>query len=217
MVQANGNLHHNSSNEPLGNNLEKAGKKFVLDTEQAIRKAFEQDVERGMALLFEYYYPALCSHAVRFVLLKVVAEDIVSDIFYEFHIQQRHQYITSSFRAFLFTAVRHRAYDHIRTEMQRMTRLEDASSLFVPTHQLPDSITEFEELYQDFQKAIHSLPLKRQQIYLKFRLEGKKQQDIADELDLSVRTVEAHLYQATRQIRDMLKDKWLVLLPFLYL
>ena len=45
------------------------------------------------------------------------------------------------------------------------------------------------------------MPLKRRQIYVMHRFEGKKYQEIADELTLSLRTVEAHVYQAMRQIR----------------
>ena len=47
------------------------------------------------------------------------------------------------------------------------------------------------------------------------RFEGKKYQEIANELNLSLRTIEAHLYQAIRQIRTSLKDKWLVIVMFI--
>ena len=212
MTQAKRIQLHNKPLEPLRHALESEGKAFVLDVEQAIKTAFDADVESGMALLFQYYYTVLCSHAVRFVQSKAVAEDIVSDIFYEFHVHQRHQYIMSSFRAFLFTAVRNRSFDYIKTEMKRSTSLDDARMIFTPTHQLPDAITQYEELYNDFQDAINAMPLKRRQIYLMHRFEGKKYHDIAEELDLSTRTIEAHLYQANRQIRELLQDKWLTML-----
>lgn len=202
----------NEPNEPLKNALKAEGKTFILDTEHAIRSAFDKDIESGMALLFDYYYAPLCSHAVRFVMSKAAAEDIVSDIFYEFHVNQRHTKITTSFRAFLFTVVRNRSFDYIKTEMKRMVSIEEAPTFFVDNDQLPDAITQFDELYQDFQNAINAMPLKRRQIYLMHRFDGKKQHQIADELDVSTRTVEAHIYQAIRQIREVLKDKWLMLM-----
>jgi len=52
------------------------------------------------------------------------------------------------------------------------------------------------------------MPLKRREIYLLNRFEGKKSQEIADDLDVSIRTVEAHLYQAVRQIKETLQGKW---------
>ena len=205
-------LSNNKPLEPLRHALESEGKAFVLDVERAIKLAFDTDIDSGMALLFHYYYAVLCSHAVRFVQSKTVAEDIVSDIFYEFHIHQRHQSITSSFRAFLFTCVRNRAFDYIKTEMKRGVSLDEVSEFFTPTHQSPHAITQYEELYNDFQQAINAMPYKRRQVYFMHRFEGKKYQDIADELELSVRTIEAHLYQANRQIRELLQDKWLILI-----
>ncbi|WP_246859366.1 RNA polymerase sigma-70 factor [Spirosoma sp. KCTC 42546] len=183
-----------------------------LDTELFLRKTFEQNVDAGISLLFRHYYAMLCSHAVRYVSSKAIAEDIVSDIFYEFQVDQRHQTITSSYRAYLFTMVRNRAFDHVRAEMRHTTSLDKAD--LIPAHitQSPDSITQYEELYHDVENAINTMPLKRRQIYVMHRFEGKKYQEIADELHLSLRTIEAHVYQAMRQIRSTLKDKWLMII-----
>lgn len=186
-----------------------------LDTELFIRKAFEEDAGAGISLLFRHYYALLCSHAVRYVSSKAIAEDIVSDIFYEFHTEHRYKIIRTSFQAYLFLAVRNRAFDYIRDEMRQSTSLENAE--FIPAHstQNPDSITQYEELYHDVEDAINAMPIKRRQIYIMHRFEGKKYQEIADELNLSLRTVEAHLYQAIHQIRAALKNKWTFLLGLL--
>lgn len=187
------------------------------DTELFIRKTFEEDADAGISLLFRHYYSVLCSHAVRFVSSKAIAEDIVSDIFYEFHAEHRYQTITTSYRAYLLSTVRNRAFDYIRSEMRQNTSLEQAE--FIPAHstQNPDSMTQYEELYHDVEDAINAMPLKRRQIYVMHRFEGKKYQEIADELNLSLRTVEAHLYQAIHQLRDALRTKWTPLLCLLVL
>ncbi|MCA0230375.1 MAG: RNA polymerase sigma-70 factor [Bacteroidetes bacterium] len=187
-------------------------KHTVLDPERMIRVAFETNPDTGIALLFQQYYPLLCSHAVRYVSSKAIAEDIVSDIFFEFHTQHLYRTITTSFRAFLFTSVRHRAFDYVRNEMRRNTSLDNATQFSTATTYEPDSITQYEELYHDVENAINSMPLKRRQIYVMHRFEGKKYQEIANELNLSLRTIEAHLYQAIRQIRTSLKDKWLAII-----
>ncbi|GAA4420632.1 RNA polymerase sigma-70 factor [Nibrella viscosa] len=186
-----------------------------MDPDLFIRKTFEQDADAGISLLFRQYYSLLCSHAVRYVSSKAIAEDIVSDIFYEFHIQHRYKTIRSSYQAYLFLAVRNRSFDYIRNEMRQSTSLENAE--FIPAHstQNPDSITQYEELYHDVEDAINAMPIKRRQIYIMHRFEGKKYQEIAEELNLSLRTVEAHIYQAIHQIRDALRNKWSFLLGLL--
>ena len=199
--------------EPLKKAEESSEKIFVLDIEQAIKTAFNEDVQSGMALLFTSYYAILCSHALRLVQSKTIAEDIVSDILYEFHLHQRQHTITTSFRAFLLTSVRNRAFDCIKTEIKRSVLLADAHVQFTQPPQLPDAITQYEDLCTDFQKAIDTMASKQRQIYLKNRFEGKKNQEIADELAISTRTIEAHLYQANRQIRAFLQNKWLIFIP----
>lgn len=183
-----------------------------LDAERLIHRAFEQDPEAGIGLLFEHYYQPLCSHVVRFVSSKEIAEDIVSDIFYEFHVGRIYRTITTSYRAFLFTAVRNRAFDYVRAEMKRSTSLEQAERLSFPIDQQPDSVTQFEELYHDVEKAIDAMPVKQRQVYVMHRFEGRKYAEIASELNLSLRTVEVHMYRAIHHVRSFLKDKWLILL-----
>lgn len=190
---------------------------MLPDTERLIRQTFEQNVHEGITLLFRLYHQPLCSHAVRFVSSKEIAEDIVSDIFYEFHARQLYGSITTSFRAFFFTAVRNRAFDHVRAEMNRSTSLDRAEAVPMRADQQPDAITQYEELYQDLEAAVNALPQKRRQVYLMHRFDGKKYAEIAGELKLSVRTVEVHMYNAMHQIRLALKDKWLLLLLCLWL
>jgi len=191
--------------------------KVNLDTELFLRKTFEQDINAGISLLFRQYYAMLCSHAVRYVSSKAIAEDIVSDIFYEFQVNKRYLTTTSTFRAYLFTMVRNRAFDYVRTERQHTTSLDKADSIPAHITHNPDSITQYEELYHDVQNAINAMPLKRRQIYVMHRFEGKKSQEIADELNLSLRTIEAHMYQAMRQIQSILKAKWLTIIGILSL
>jgi RNA polymerase sigma-70 factor (ECF subfamily) len=181
-------------------------------SETLIRKAFAENPNEGIQRLFHCYHSLLCSHAVRFVSSKAIAEDIVSDIFYEFHSRELYRTITTSYRAYLFASVRNRSFDYVRRETRRSNSLEYASHLSIQSAQEPDSITQYEDLCQDVEAAIDAMPVKRRQIYIMHRFDGRKSLDIANELGVSVRTVEAHLYQALRQIKEQLSAKWFVLL-----
>ncbi|CAG5000446.1 hypothetical protein DYBT9275_02465 [Dyadobacter sp. CECT 9275] len=187
-----------------------------LDSEILIKKGFDTDVNLGIELLFRYYYRPLCSHAVRYVSSKEIAEDIVSDIFYKFHAEQAFLEVQTSFRAYLFTSVRHRAFDYVRVEMKRNAPMQYAEYVPIQPEQQPDHITQYEDLFNDVENAVNSLPLKRRRIYVMHRFEGKKYQEIARELNLSLRTVEAQMYQAMHQVRKMIRNKWfLAFLVFL--
>lgn len=54
------------------------------DPELFLQKVFERNPREGMDILFRTYYGPLCSHAVRFVYSKQIAEDLVSEVFFSF-------------------------------------------------------------------------------------------------------------------------------------
>lgn len=187
------------------------------ESEMLLKKAFELDVNKGIELLFRWYYRPLCSHVVRYVSSKEIAEDIVSDVFYKFHKDRTFTTIQTSFRAYLFAAVRYSAFDYTRLEMKRSTSLEYAEYITLQPEHQPDHITQYEDLYNDVQSAINTLPQKQRKVYLMHRFEGKKYAEIAVELGISHRTVESQMYTAMQELRRIIKAKWLfVLLAFMH-
>lgn len=195
-------------NENLG--AGDGGSGTLPDTEFLIRRAFEQDADLGVELLFRHYYQPLCSHAVRFVSSKEIAEDLVSDVFFEFQSRLLFQQISHSYRAFLFTTVRNRAFDYIKSEYRQSTSLDQAQDISTGLGQQPDGVTQYEELYHHVEMAINAMPAKQRQVYIMHRFDGKKYAEIAEELGMAQKTVEVHMYRAMQSVRDLLRSKWLV-------
>lgn len=190
----------------------KPRRELPADSEMLLKRAFESDANKGIELMFRWYYRPLCSHVVRYVSSKEIAEDIVSDVFYKFHRDKVFANVETSFRAYLFTAVRYSAFDYVRVETKRSTSLEYAEYVTMRPEQQPDHITQFEDLYNDVENAINTLPLKRRKIYLMHRYDGKKYGEIASELGLSLRTVESQMYGAMQEVRRIIQAKWFFLL-----
>lgn len=140
-----------------------------------------------------------------------MAEDLVSDLFYQFYLKGTFRTITTSYRAYLYKAVRHRAYNCLRWEVQRSLPLDSAAVFSDDTHLQPDSITQYEDLYHDLEDAIDTLPPQRRKIYVMHRFESKKYAEIAQELQLAIKTVEGQIRTASHHIRDLLRKKWLML------
>ncbi len=175
-----------------------------------IRNTMKSDPRQGMELLYLRYYKPLCTHAIKFVRSRQVAEDMVSDLFYQFYTGQLYKKIHTSYRAYLFRAIRNKGYNYIRWELDRNATLPEDQLSYVPEYQQPDMITQYEELYQDVEKAIDQLPHQRRRIYLQFQFEGKPVKDIASELAISPRTVEVQIYRARQAVRQLIRDKWLI-------
>jgi len=196
---------HHSPNSPTESSSSK-----TIDAETLIRKTFQEDTKAGMEMIFRNYHSLLCSHAVRYVSSRQVAEDIVSDILFEFQSRSVYNLVTTSYRAYLFTSVRNRAYDYVKKEMNRgNTGIDNAMSVAGQHSEQPDSITQFDELHHLIERTINSMPLKRKQVYVMHRFESKKSKEIAEEMKISQRTIEAHIYMAIKQIQAALKEHWL--------
>ena len=71
-----------------------------------------------------------------------------------------------------------------------------------------EEITLEEQLIVAMRESVENLPEKRKIVFVKAKIEGKKNKDIADELDISVKAVEKHLHQAKDQIRQELLLKF---------
>ena len=129
--------------------------------ERHIRQAFAVDIQLGYELLFRRYYKVLCNQAVRFTYAQDVAEDIVADVFMGFWKNQLHRHITTSYRAYLYQAVRNRVYNHLQNESRRTSQLDKLVELDTVSQALledPQKILQSTELYQRLQAEIKRLP-----------------------------------------------------------
>ena len=125
-------------------------KKVVeFDDELFIRKTFETNAREGMALLYKRYYQPLCTHAVKYVGSREAAEDLVSEIFFQLYANKTFFDITSSYRFYLFRAVRNKAYNYLRWDLSRKADLLEAAQKPMLDEYQPDHISQFEELYHD--------------------------------------------------------------------
>jgi RNA polymerase sigma-70 factor (family 1) len=175
----------------------------VTDSEYFIRHAFATDPRSGVELLYRHYYQPLCSHAVRLLYSKTVAEDLVSEIFYQFYAKGAYLKVKTSFRAYLYKSVRNQALNYKRDEGKRSQDIDQCAELAGPDRQRPDALAEYEELHQHMHAGIQGLPSQRRRIFLMHRFEHKKYSEIAEELQLSPRTVEVQIRKASHFLREL--------------
>jgi RNA polymerase sigma-70 factor (family 1) len=168
----------------------------VVDAEALLRDAFQADPRKGCSLLYRLYYVALCSHAIRFVYSRQIAEDLVADVFCRFWDDRIFCRIKTSYRAYLFKSVRHRCYNYLKCQLSRKSQ----PFSYEPEHGVPDpcDILQYDELYQLLDRTINELPGQCRRVFLLSRMENKRYHEIAAELKVSVKAIEAHISKALR-------------------
>lgn len=186
-----------------------------LDAERLLRETFAQDPRQGLDLLFRKYYAPLCSHAVRFTYSRQIAEDLVSEVFFQFYRTKAYQNITTTYVSYLFRSVRNEAYTYLHREFGRSASLDAATEAQQVSQQsAPDAEVQYNHLFLKVNEAIAQLPAQGQRVFLMSRFEGKKYHEIAQELQISPKTVEVHMSRALRHLRNALHHEWLLLFLF---
>ena len=164
--------------------------------------------------VYTEYYPKLKRFAQEYVLAEEDAENIVHDVFTD--LWERWSMLSShnNLLAFLFLSVKNKCIDFLRrkTISQQIgdkIKEEYLLTLSANLHALDsfdDELSSEEKIQTLVKKAINSLPDKCREIFLMSKIEGKKQKEIANELNISIKTVEAQISIAYKKLRIELKD-----------
>lgn len=155
--------------------------------------------------IFRRFYAPTVRFCFRFVADTDVAAEIVQDLFVKLWVNREKISISTNFESYLLRAVRNSALTYINKE-----RSHAESNLRVYSDQ-SESVDPSEELQsknleQSYHEVLAAMPEKRREVFLASRFDGLKYAEIAEKLGISVKTVEAHMSAAIKQLRDGLKD-----------
>ena len=157
--------------------------------------------------LFSLHYAPLCQYATRFVRCPQVAEEIVADVFFKLWRNRMQIEIYASFRPYCYRAVKNQALDYLKSQKRHEDahcELTDAHHTLTGADESPEQRIIDNEFDARFNRAVAQLPRQGQLIYRLSREQGLKYRDIATQLGLSVRTVEAHMNRSLHVLRDSL-------------
>lgn len=147
---------------------------------------------------YKSLYKPLCLFALRYTQQLDEAEDIVQQTFAEVWDRSRLEVPIEHLKSYLYQAVRNRSLSFLSKPVP-----------FETTDLLPDveDLTEEERIRDAEQdarlwEAIDKLPPERKKILLLSKRDGLKYQEIADELHISIKTVENQISKALKSLRE---------------
>jgi len=166
---------------------------------------------------YKLYYKKLYMVAYSYTKSQEYSEEIVHDVFLKIWDQEGALLITQSLASYLHRAVVNTSLNIIKREQKQMIKNENFAA-------------DFEELYTDennhseqletqlikLEKALELLPPQCKKVMMMSKFDKRKQQDIADTLNISIKTVKNHLTYGFKKIRLILAEQELtiVLLAF---
>ena len=173
--------------------------------------------------MYVSYYARMKRFAEAYIMSGADAESIVQDVFLD--LWERQDVLEGHINktGWLLTSVKNRCVDFLQHKMVEQRSTEQLQEEYTRTLQMKfESLKAFDEEYvaeRDIEsvvsKAIQTLPEKCRLIFIKSKIEGKKQKDIAEELGLSLNTVETQMGIAYKKLKIAL-EKLLPVLLFLF-
>jgi RNA polymerase sigma-70 factor (ECF subfamily) len=182
-----------------------------LDTNNASERDLQERIRAGdegaFDSVFRAHYPHLVRMAESFVRERALAEEIAQEVMLELWRRRESLKVEQTFRAYLIRSTRNRALNQIRH--QRIVEREAASAAVDP----PSSPSAEEEilgveLERVVRDAIDGLPDNCREVFRLSREHGLSYAEIANALEISVKTVEKRMGQALAELRERLAP-WL--------
>lgn len=159
--------------------------------------------EAAYEAIFRQWYAPLVATTAALLRDKGPAEEVVQDVMLELWRRRETLTLEQSLRAYLYQASRNRALNYLR-RIRVETRGEPTIIASMPTPEPADSEVREGELRAAIQQAIAGLPDRCREVFELSRIRGLKYNEIATELGISVKTVEAQMGKALRVMREKL-------------
>ena len=161
--------------------------------------------------VFRLLYPRLKGYCRLFISDESLAEDIIQDTFLTLYEKRRSIDTDKRIESLVFVMVRNSCLNHLRNRKLETGRI-NIDELNINELQYLYQLDLFnseeksleERLIKSFQQVVHELPPKMKTVFVKCKIDGKKQKEVAEELGISLKMVEKHISKAKTQIRKQL-------------
>lgn len=166
-----------------------------------LQQQLSQGSEKAFEEVFQTYFKVLAVFSKKFVQDLSIAEDLVQEVLLKLYENRRSIQFHTSLKAFLFQSVRNKSIDYLRSLKTKSDHHDQIKLLNIAESTDWNDTMEQSELEERISKAIAVLPDQCQLIFKMSRFDGKRNQEIAEELDISKRTVETQVSNALKRLR----------------
>ena len=178
-------------------------------TEELIVMQLREGREQAYKFLYDYHVPVLCHIAEQYVHDAFLAETIVSDVIFHVWEIRTTLHIQTTIRSYLAQSVRNRCLNYLNAQVQQRELVPGKGNMpdlpfmgYLESDDCPLGRLLADELEQEIMAAIDRLPEECKRVFRMSRFEGKKQQEISHELDISVNTVKYHMKRALSLLQE---------------
>jgi len=177
----------------------------LMKEEQYLLEELRRGNKAAFTLLFRKYYKDLVLFGGNFLHDKGICEDIVQDLFVKLWTHPEKMEIDTSFKSFMLKSVQNSCIDHLRHKKVVLEH-ESYSALFDYDDNMDtENYVLYSDLKDSLDEALTRLPGECRQAFQMNRFDGLKYKEIAEQLNVSERTIEVRIGKAIGLLRQYLK------------
>lgn len=184
---------------------------FSLETKRELQKGNPKAYKE----IFRLLYPRLKGYCKLFVSNEDDVEDIIQECFITLWDKRETIDVQKRLESFLFVIIRNKCFNFLKNQKLDFEKIPPEKLQIAELQYLYQlDLAEKEEksveemLIQTFQESVNDLPEKMREVFVKCKLEGKLQKEVAEELGISIKMVEKQISKAKKQIREQLLKKY---------
>jgi len=157
--------------------------------------------ESALTELYNKFWQLLFMSSYNVIKDKELCEDIIQDIFMNIWHNREKLEIHISLKGYMYACARYQVFNHLKKNKDKVhvELFDDLEKRF--QHTTPETELMHEELVQQINLIIETLPDKCRIVYKLSREEQLSHKEIAERLDISTKTVENHITKALQVIR----------------
>lgn len=167
-----------------------------------------QQIQNGdrdaFSKVYHEYFPGMCNFAFTITKREDEAKELVQDVFFSIWSKREAWQPKGSIRSYLYKAVKNRALDSLKHQKVERKWEQTIRNMYYSNIQSPEDDFCNSELANIIEESINKLPERRKMIFLLSREHDLTYKDIANVLEISIKTVETQMGRALKSLRKIL-------------
>jgi RNA polymerase sigma-70 factor (ECF subfamily) len=172
------------------------------DTEYQLIISLIKDSHDSFQKLFNRYSKPLYQFSLSYIKSKETAEDIVQQVFVQLWRNRKSLKTDTSFKSYLFTIALNEVRKHFNKQSKQNELKHDLLFDFSNQKSNFDDYSDYQLLLNKLDEFINCMPEKRRQVFIKKKIEEKSIKEIAQELSITPKTVEYHITEAMKFLKQ---------------
>ena len=174
--------------------------------DQNLWRGLKDGKPAALEMIFKTHYQPLCAYANSFLNDKAEAEEVVQSSFISLWEKRDSIAIQTSFKSYLYRMVRNACLNVLKHERVKKHYADAEKISGEPVHEAVSETIISMELETKIIVAMQALPEQCRLVFQLSRFEELRYQEIADQLNISVKTVENHIGKALKIMRVQLQE-----------